>query len=100
MGGLSGDKGGIKVGSGKGLEEEGVREGKDVVVIVGAGVVVGAAGEGIGAIGSARLVEEADVVITERQNVAGKTTVDFLGAAVILEVLVIGENIDDELGPD
>ena len=66
MGGLSGDKGVIEVGSGNGLEEEGVGEGKDAVVIVGAGVVVGAAGEGIGAIGSARLVEESDVVITER----------------------------------
>jgi hypothetical protein len=66
VGGLSGDKGVIEVGSGNGLEEEGVGEGEDAVVIVGTSVVVGAAGEGIGAIGSARFVEESDVVVAER----------------------------------
>ena len=66
MGGLSGDKYVIEIGRGNGLEEEGVGEGKDAVVIVGTGVVVRAAGEGIGAIGSARFVEESDVVVAER----------------------------------
>jgi hypothetical protein len=66
VGGLSGDKCVIEVGSGNGLEEEGVGEGKDAVVIVGAGVVVRAAREGVGAVGSARFVEKSDVVITER----------------------------------
>ena len=66
VGGLSGDKCVIKVGGGESLEEEGVGEGKDAVVIVSAVVVVGAAGEGIGAIGSAGFMEESDVVIPER----------------------------------
>ena len=66
VGGLSGDECVVESGSGNGLEEEGVGEGKDAVVVVGTGVVVGAAGEGIGAIGSARFVEESDVVIAKR----------------------------------
>ena len=67
---------------------------------MGTGVVVRAARQGIGTIGSARLVEEADVVVAEHEDVAGKASVDFLGAAVILEVLVVGENIDDEFGAE
>ena len=67
---------------------------------MGAGVVVRVARQGIGAIGSARLMEEADVVIAEREDVAGEATVDFLGAPIILEVLVVGENIDDEFGSE
>ena len=43
-------------------------------------------------------MKEADVVITEREDVVSEATVDFLGAPVILEVLVVGENIDDKLG--
>ena len=43
-------------------------------------------------------MEEADVVIAERENVASETTVYFLGAAIILQVLVIGKNINDKLG--
>ena len=44
MSGLSGDNCGIEIVGGNGLKEEGVREGKDAIVIVGTGVVVGAAG--------------------------------------------------------
>ena len=43
-------------------------------------------------------MEEADVVVAERQNIAGEMTVDLLGASVILEVFVVGENVNDELG--
>ena len=67
---------------------------------MGAGVVVRAVRQGISAIGSTWLVEEADVVVAEREDVASEATVDFLGALVILEVLVVGENIDDELGSE
>ena len=67
-----------------------------MVVIMGAGIVVWAARQGIGAIGSARFMEEADVVIAEREDVAGKATINFLGASVILEVLVVGEDVDNE----
>ena len=45
-------------------------------------------------------MEEADVVVTEGQDIAGKATVDFLGAAIILKVFVIGKNINDEFGAD
>ena len=41
--GLGGYKSSIKVGASDGSEEEGVRQGKDVVIIGGAGVVVRAA---------------------------------------------------------
>ena len=43
-------------------------------------------------------MEEADVVVAKSQDVAGKAAVDLLGAAIILEVLVVGKNIDDEFG--
>ena len=100
MGGLSGDKSGVEVGGSDGSKEEGIQQGKDAVVIVGAGVVVQTARQGIGAIGSTRLMEEADVVVAEREDVVGEATVDFLGAPVILEVLVVGKNVDDKFGSE
>ena len=45
-------------------------------------------------------MEEADVVVAECQDVAGKAAIDFLGAAVVLEVLVISENVDDKFGTE
>ena len=45
-------------------------------------------------------MEKADVVVAEREDVASEATVDFLGAPVILEVLVVSENIDDEFGSE
>ena len=41
---MSGDKRGIKIGGRERLEEEGVGEGKDTIVVTGASVVVRAAG--------------------------------------------------------
>ena len=98
--GLSGDKSGVKVGGRDGPKEEGIWQGKDTVVIVGAGVVIRAVRQGIGAIGSTRLMKEADVVVAEHEDVACEATVDFLGASVILEVLVVGENVDDKFGSE
>ena len=66
MGGLSGDEVNVEVGGGNGVKEEGIGQGEDTVVIVGAGVMVRAAGQGIGAIGSTRFMEEADVVVAKR----------------------------------
>ena len=43
-------------------------------------------------------MEEADVVVAKGQDIVGKAAVDFLGAMIILEVLVVGEDIDDEFG--
>ena len=37
-------------------------------------------------------MEKADIIVAEREDVASETTVDFLGAPVVLEVLVVGEN--------
>ena len=64
--GLSGDKRGIKIGGRERLEEEGVGEGKDTVVVTGASVVVGAAGQGVGTIRGAGFVKEPDVVVAKR----------------------------------
>ena len=44
MGGLGGDERGIEIGGCNGSKEEGVRKGKDAIIIVGTGVVVWAAG--------------------------------------------------------
>ena len=67
---------------------------------MGTGVVIRAARQGIGAIRGTWLMEEADVVVAEREDVASEAAVDFLGAAVILEVLVVGEDVDDKFGAD
>ena len=40
VGGLGGDKSGVEVGGGDGSKEEGIGQGEDAVVIVGASVVV------------------------------------------------------------
>ena len=98
--GLGGDKSGVEVSGGKGAEEEGIWQGEDAVVIVDAGVMVRATGQSIGAVGGARLMDEADVVVAEREDIVSEATVDFLGAAVILEVLVIGKDVDEEFGSD
>ena len=45
-------------------------------------------------------MEEADVVVAESQDVVSKAMIDFLGAAVILEVLVVGKNVDNEFGAE
>ena len=45
-------------------------------------------------------MEEADVVVAEREDVVSEAMVDFLGAPVILEVLVVGENVNNELGSE
>ena len=100
MGGLGGDNSVVKASCGDGAKKEVIWQGKDVVIIVNAGVVVWAAGQGIGMIGSSWFMEEVDVVVAESQDVVGKATVDFLGAAIILEVLVVGKNIDDEFGTE
>ena len=98
--GLSGNKSGVEVGGGDGSKKEGVRQGKDAVVIVGASVVVRAVRQGIGAIGRTWLMEKADVIVAEREDVASDATVDFLRAPVILEVLVVGEDVDNKFGSE
>jgi hypothetical protein len=98
MGSLGGDDSIVEAGCGDGIKKKAVWQGKDLVIIVGASVVVQAAGQGICTIGGTWLMEEADVVVTEGQDVAGKAAVDFLGATIILKVLVVSEDIDDEFG--
>ena len=44
MGGLSGNKCGVKVDCSDGSKEESIREGKDAIVVVGTGIMVWAAG--------------------------------------------------------
>ena len=69
-----------------------------MVIIMGAGIMVQAVGEGIGAVGCPWFMEKADVVITEGKNIAGEMVVDLLGAAIVLKVLVISEDVYDKLG--
>ena len=45
-------------------------------------------------------MEEANVVVAECQDVAGKAAIDFLGASVVLEILVISKNVDDKFGSE
>ena len=53
--------------------------------------------ESVGVIGCPWFVEKADVVVAESEDIAGKTVIDLLGTAIVMEVLVIGEDINDEL---
>ena len=65
---------------------------------MGTGVVVGSSGQGICTIGGAWFMEETDVVVAKGQDIVGKAAVDFLGTMIVLEVLVVSEDINDELG--
>ena len=69
-----------------------------MVIIVGAVVVVRAAGQGICMIRGTWFMEKADIVIAKGQDIASKAAVDFLGATIVLEVLVVSEDIDNEFG--
>ena len=100
MGGLGGEKGGVEIGGGHGAKKQGVWQGEDTVIISYAGVMIGAARESIGAVRSARLVDEANVVVAKRQNVAGEAAIDFLGAPVVLEIFVISEDVDNKFGTE
>jgi hypothetical protein len=55
-------------------------------------------GEGISMIGGAGFVDETDMVVSEGKDILGEVVVKLLGTAVILEILVIGEDVDNELG--
>jgi hypothetical protein len=96
--GLYGDNSGVEVSGGDGVEKKAVWQGEDAVIIMGAGVVVRAAGQGIGAIGGAWLMEEVDIVVAQGQDVAGKAAIDLLGAMIILEIFMVSEDVDDEFG--
>ena len=65
MGGLSGNDGGIEVCGGHGIEKEGIWEGKDMFVIMGAGVVVWATREGVCVIRCPWFMDEADIIVTK-----------------------------------
>ena len=45
-------------------------------------------------------MKEPDVVVAEREDVAGEAAVNFLGAAVVLEVLVVGKDVDYEFSAE
>ena len=98
MGGLGSNNGSVQVRCGDGIKEEGIQEGEDMVIIMGTSVMVRATGEGIGVIGHPWLVEKMDVVVAEGKNIAGEAAVDLLGTAIVLKVLVVGEDIYDKLG--
>ena len=43
-------------------------------------------------------MKKVNIVVAEGQDVAGEAVVDFLGATIILEIFVIGEDVDNKLG--
>jgi hypothetical protein len=50
VGGLGGEEGAIKIGGGHGAKEQGVWQGEDMIIVAGAGVMIEAAREGVGAV--------------------------------------------------
>ena len=50
LGGLGGEEGGVKISSGHSTKKQGIGEGEDAVVVMGAGIMIGAARESIGAV--------------------------------------------------
>ena len=84
----------VKIRGREGTCEEMIGKGCNVGVICSAISIIRAAREGVGAIGGARFMDKDDIVIAERENVAGDTAVNMLGGAVILEVLMIGDDCD------
>ena len=61
--GLCGDNGGFQVSCHQGAKEKVIGEGKDMFVVMGAIVMIGAMGEGIGAIRRTWFMDQADIVV-------------------------------------
>ena len=98
VGGLGSNNRVVEARSGNSIEKKAVQEGEDLVVIVGTSIVVQVVGQGVSTIGGSWFMEEVDVVVAKGQDVVSEAMVDFLGATIVLEVLVVGEDIYDELG--
>ena len=98
MVGLSSYEGGVEVHGGNDVEEEGDRKGEDTLVVMRAIVMVRAARESIHMVGHPWFVKEMDIVVAQGEDVASKAAVNLLGASVVLEILVIGKNINNESG--
>jgi hypothetical protein len=47
---LGGEKGGVEISGGHGAKKQGVGQGEDAVIVMGASVMIGAAREGISAV--------------------------------------------------
>ena len=84
----------IKIRGREGSCEEVIGKGCDVGVVSSAVGVVRAARKSIGAIGGAGFMDEGDVVVAKCKNITGDTSIDMLGGAIILEVLVVRDNSD------
>ena len=97
MGGLGCDNGSIEVGCGDGIKKEGIGEGEDAFIIMGASIMVWAVREGVSTIGGSWLVDEVNVIVAKGEDITGETAVDLLRAAVVLEILMVGEHVNDEL---
>ncbi len=76
---------------GSGINEQCLWEYGDVVIVIGALIEVRLSGEGICFVGSSQLVDKLEVVICQFRKVAGYASV-VLWVAIILEILVVGED--------
>ena len=91
---LSRDAKEIKIRAREGTCKEMIWKGCDVSVIGGAIGIVRAAREGVGAISGAWFMDKDEVVVAKRKDVTGDAAVDMLGGAVILKILVVGDDSD------
>ena len=73
------------------VDKECLWEYGDVVIVIGALIEVRSSGEGICFVGSSQLVDKLEVVICQFRKVAGYASV-VLWVAIILEILVVGED--------
>ena len=83
---------------GSGINEQCLWEYGDVVIVIGALIEVRLSGEGICFVGSSQLVDKLEVVICQFRKVVGYASVDALWVAIILEILVVGEDDDGVWG--
>ena len=96
MGSLGHNDGAIEVHRSQGIKEEGIGEHQNMFIIMGTSIVVRMTGEGISVVGRTWFVKQVNVVVTKCEDIASEMVVDLLRAAIVLEILMIGENINDK----
>jgi hypothetical protein len=76
----------LKVGDGRHVDKQVGRKDGNILIIKGAIVIVGVAGEVVGFIGGTRFVDEFKVKFRQLQEIVGNMLADFLGVPVIFQV--------------
>ena len=81
----------LDVGAADGIQEEVVGEGDDIIIVGGTICVVWTMQESVGFVSGTRTVNERNVVIPKCENVARDPLINFLSAAKVLEIFVVGD---------